>query len=261
MKPVLHFAHGNGFPSPCYKQLLTLLEAVFDCCYIDKIGHTDTFPVEDNWQNLVDEVLESIRTQSKEPVIAVGHSLGGVLSILAALKRPELFRAVILLDSPILSHFRARAVQLSKKMGWIDRVTPAHRTRTRRTHWKTREAALQYFKRRDLFKRFDDACLSDYIDYGMTHDTTGYTLRFDVEIEYQIYRALPHTFTSYPKQLKVPAMLLYGSESNVIYPGDRRRMLQGYGIQSLKTQGTHMFPFEYPRETAALILKCLNSML
>lgn len=234
---------------------------MFDCCYIDKIGHTDAFPVEDNWSSLVDEVLESIRIQSQEPVIAVGHSLGGVLSILAALKTPELFRAVVLLDSPILSRFRARAVQLFKKMGWIDRVTPAYRTRTRRTHWKTREAAFQYLKRRNLFKRFDDACLNDYIDYGMIQDETGYTLRFDVEIEYQIYRALPHTFDNYPKQLKVPAMLLYGSESNVIYAGDRRRMLQSYGIPSLETPGTHMFPFEYPQETAALILKCLHTIL
>jgi pimeloyl-ACP methyl ester carboxylesterase len=98
MKPILHFAHGNGFPSPCYRQMLMPLEAEFDCCYIDKIGHAKAFPINDNWHTLVDELRESIRLQSNnQPVVAVGHSLGGVLSILAALKEPALFRAVVLL--------------------------------------------------------------------------------------------------------------------------------------------------------------------
>ncbi|MCH9756680.1 MAG: alpha/beta hydrolase [Gammaproteobacteria bacterium] len=260
MKPKLHFAHGNGFPSPCYRQMLEPLEVVFDCCYIDKIGHAEAFPIEDNWHFLVDELLESVRMQSDEPVVAVGHSLGGVLSILGALKEPELFRAVILLDSPLLSRVRARAVQLSKKFGFIDRVTPASRTRTRRTHWKNRDAVFQYFKRRALFKQFDDACLNDYIDYGMTHDETGYTLRFDAAIEYQIYRTLPHTFARYTKKLQVPTALLYGSNSDVIYAADRRHMQRRYGIQSFETSGTHMFPLEYPKETAALILKVLAAL-
>ncbi|MDF1646988.1 MAG: alpha/beta hydrolase [Legionellaceae bacterium] len=260
MKPKLHFAHGNGFPSPCYRQMLMPLEAKFDCCYIDKIGHTEAFPVEDNWCALVDELLESIRTQSHEPVVAVGHSLGGVLSVLGALKAPQLFRAVVLLDSPLLSRFRARALQLSKKLGLIDKVTPAARTRARRTHWKTRDAVFQYFRRRALFKQFDDACLNDYIDYGMTLDETGYTLRFDAGIEYQIYRTLPHTFTKHSKKLQVPTALLYGSDSDVIYAADRHHMRRRYGIQSFEISGTHMFPLERPKETAALILEVLMSL-
>ncbi len=255
MKPILHFAHGNGFPSPCYRQMLKPLEAVFDCCYIDKIGHAKAFPVEDNWHTLVDELCESIRTQSNQPVVAVGHSLGGVLSVLAALKEPALFRAVVLLDSPLLSQVRARAVQLSKQFGLIDRITPAYRTRYRRTHWQSRDAAFQYFKRRALFKQFDDACLNDYIQYGMTHNETGYHLRFDADIEYAIYRTLPHTFKDYPQKLRVPTTLIYGDKSDVIRASDRRYMQRQYGIQSFKIPGSHMFPFEHPLATAALILK------
>jgi pimeloyl-ACP methyl ester carboxylesterase len=260
-KPKLHFAHGNGFPSPCYRQMLMPLETVFDCCYIDKIGHAEAFPIGDNWHTLVDELRDSVRRQSDQPVIAVGHSLGGVLSVLAALKEPELFRAVVLLDAPLLGHVRARMVQLSKKFGLIDKVTPAYRTRTRRTHWESREAVFQYFKRRALFKQFDDACMNDYIDYGMTHDKTGYNLRFDANIEYEIYRTLPHTFKAYSKKLQVPAALIYGTNSDVIYAADRRYMRRRYGIQSFETPGSHMFPFEYPKATAALILKTLQSMV
>ncbi len=258
MKPKLHFAHGNGFPSPCYRQMLIPLEADFDCCYIDRIGHADDFPVKDNWHHLVDELIHSIERQSDVPVIGVGHSLGGVLTVLAALKKPALFQAVVLLDSPLLSRMRAHGVWLSKQLGLIERVTPAFRTKARRTHWKTREQALSYLKRRELFMQFDEACLNDYIDYGMRHDETGYALRFNVAVEYQIYITLPHSVSRYATQLEVPTTLIYGSESDVICAADRRHMLKRYGIQSVKTSGTHMFPFEHPKETARLILKVLK---
>lgn len=88
VKDLIHFAHGNGLPSPCYRQLLSALESRYDCCYIDKIGHNAKFPVTENWHFLVDEVLNSVRQQATQPVIAVGHSLGGVLSLLAAIEEP-----------------------------------------------------------------------------------------------------------------------------------------------------------------------------
>ncbi|MDF1683414.1 MAG: alpha/beta hydrolase [Legionellaceae bacterium] len=256
-KPKLHFSHGNGFPSPCYRQMLTALAPYFECDYIDKVGHTPEFPVLDNWEALTDEVIASVRSKSDEPVVAVGHSLGGVLNILAALKEPDLFKAIILLDSPLLSRIRQRGLHLSKALGFIDKITPAQRTQFRRRHWPTRDAAFGYLKRRELFKHFTDACLYDYIDYGMTQNASGCTLRFDSKIEYQIYRTMPHSLSAYPKKLHVPSALIYGSDSDVIHVTDRRHMQRRYGISSFKTEGTHMFPFEHPQATAELILKVI----
>ena len=235
--------------------MLTALEPYFECHYIDKVGHAPEYPILDNWEALTDEVIASVRRQSDEPVVAVGHSLGGVLNIFAALKEADLFKAVILLDSPLLSRMRQRGLQISKKLGFIDNITPARRTQFRRRHWPTRDAAFKYLKRRKLFKHVTDVCLYDYIDYGMLQDALGYTLRFDAEIEYQIYRTMPHSLSAYPKKLHVPSALIYGGASDVIHEADRRHMKQRYGISSFETQGTHMFPFEHPQATAELILK------
>lgn len=261
LKPALHFAHGNGFPSPCYRQMLTALAPYFDCCYVDKVGHAREFPIEDNWEALADEVIASVRRQAHAPVVAVGHSLGGVLSVFAALKEPELFKAVILLDSPLLSPMRQRGVHISKKIGFIDKITPARRTQGRRTHWPTRDAAFIYFKRRALFKYMTDACIKDYIDYGMIQDESGYTLRFDANIEYQIYRTMPHSLAVYPKKLQVPSTLIYGRDSDVTHASDRSYMKRRYGIASVITEGTHMFPLEHPKATADLILKVLDALI
>ena len=260
MRDVVHFAHGNGFPSPCYKQLLTGLQAKFDCCYIDKIGHDSRFPVTDNWHTLVDEIILSVKTQSSQPVIGVGHSLGGVLSLLAAIQEPALFKAVILLDSPLLGRVKSSLVHFSKMVGMIDHITPAYRTRGRRVHWDTREEVLSYLRHKKLFQYFTERCLGDYIDYGLQHDEAGYSLRFNPEIEYQIYRTIPHFLHKNEKKLIVPSALIYGDKSTVIDKMDLHHMKTHYGIVNFETKGTHMFPMEYPEEIAELTIRVINKL-
>ncbi len=261
MRQVLHFAHGNGFPSPCYTQLLNLLQTRFDCCYIDRIGHNPDFPVGENWHHLVNEVIFSIKSQASQPVIAVGHSLGGVLSLLAAIEEPALFKAVILLDSPLIGRVKSSIVRFSKMIGVIDHLTPAFRTRGRREHWNTREEAWAYLKHRKLFKYFTDQCIHNYIDYGMKKDESGYSLRFDPEIEYRIYRTIPHVLQKYEGRLSVPAALIYGDKSKVVDRLDLHYMKTHYGIVNYETKGTHMFPMEYPENVAKLIFKAVDDVM
>lgn len=260
MRELIHFVHGNGFPSLCYKQLLNELNNRYDYCYIDQVGHDPFFPVTDNWNALVDEVILSIQTQACVPVIAVGHSLGGVLSLLAAIARPDLFKAVILLDSPIIGRVKSSIVRLSKMLGMIDHITPASRTRERRDHWQSRADALSYLRSKLLFKQFTPTCLDDYIDYGLKKDDSGYSLRFNREIEYQIYRTIPHALHQHEGELKVPCALIYGDKSNVINRGDLGYMKKHYGVVSYETKGTHMYPMEHPETVANLIFMAVDDL-
>ncbi len=252
--------HGNGFPSPCYQQLLGYLQEQFDCYYIDRVGHAPAFPITENWGYLVDEVISSIKIQASQPVIAVGHSLGGVLSLLAAIEQPSLFKSIILLDSPLLGPFKSYIVRLAKKLGIIDRLTPASRTRERQQNWLNREKVLSYLKSRELFKTFTKACLDDYIDYGLEKNAQGYSLRFDPQIEYQIYCTIPHSTNQDKRGLQVPAILIYGDKSTVIDRWDLRYMKKRYGIAHIKTKGTHMFPMEHPQTTAQLIRSAVQQL-
>ncbi len=260
MKDLVHFAHGNGFPSGCYEQLLKGLEPRYNYCYIDKIGHNPLFPVTENWHLLVDELLMSVETQAQEPVIALGHSLGGILSLLAAIEKPSLFKAVILLDSPIISRFKSGIIYLAKFLGLIDKVTPALRARGRKNHWQNKEAILTYLKKKPLFKDFTDACLEDYISYGVEKNKQGLTLRFDREIESAIYRTIPHSLPFYEGKLTVPTALIYGNKSTVVSEFDVRYMKKYYNISSYKVPGTHMFPMEHPKRATEEIFKALDAL-
>lgn len=261
MRELIHFAHGNGFPSLCYKQLLDQLAGDFDYCYIDRIGHDPVYPVGENWNNLVKQILASIKAQATQPVIGLGHSLGGVLSLLAAIEEPEYFKAVILLDSPLIGPFKSRVVRFAKALGVIDRITPALRTKGRCEYWQDYHQLLGYLKTRELFKTFTDECLNDYIEYGLEHKNDGYYLRFDRHIEYQIYRTIPHIIPSLKGKLSVPTALIYGDKSTVVDRMDRSYMRSHFNVKNFKIKGTHLFPMEYPHDTAQQVIRAINAIV
>lgn len=263
MKEIIHFAHGNGFPSMCYKQLLNELEVNFDCYVIDRIGHSPHFPVTDNWHLLTHEIEDNIRKISpNKPVIAVGHSLGGVLSAMLAIDKPHLFKAIILLDSPLIGRIKSHTLWLCKTFGVIDRVTPAFQSKARRRYWENKKSLIDYLRNRKLFENFSDACLEDYITYGMQQDEAGgYSLRFNPCIEYQIYRTMPHNLFKNKGKLKVPTALIYGKNSNIIKASDLMYMKKNYNITSFPIEGGHMFPLEHPEKAGKLIIKTIRELL
>ena len=82
-KAVLHFAHANGFPASSYNKVFSSLEEDYQVIAVNKFGHTPRFPISQNWTNQVAELIEYVQDKSAEPVFAVGHSFGGVISYMA----------------------------------------------------------------------------------------------------------------------------------------------------------------------------------
>lgn len=260
MKELIHFAHGNGFPALCYNQLLKGLSLRYDYCYIDRIGHCEQFPVTENWHDLVKEVIHSIESQAESPVIGLGHSLGGVLSLLAAIERPDLFKQVIMLDSPLLGPVKSSVIRLAKAMGFIDKITPAYQTRGRRQYWRDEDQLRDYLLARPLFTGFHPDCLQDYIDYGLKKDEKGYHLRFDRHIEYLIYRTLPHRLNQFKGQLTTPTAVIYGDRSKVVDKLDLSYMKKKFGVKAFKIKGTHMFPFENPQASVEAVFSAIDRL-
>jgi pimeloyl-ACP methyl ester carboxylesterase len=248
---ILQFSHANGFPAPCYRTFFSGLEDTFEIHYVERIGHDPRYPVSDEWVNLVDELVDHIVSRHDRPVIGVGHSLGGYLTALAATARPELFDAVILLDAPILAPFQGSAVKLAKRIGLIDRVTPAAATRYRRREWASREEALAHFRRRPLFRHFAPEAMEDYANFGLAQSADNVALWFDPGIEYLIYRTLPHNIAGGLKRFTLPGGFIGGRDSGLL-----RRVGLGYTRRLFRLSlvaGGHLFPFEIPESAAAAV--------
>ena len=78
MSRQIFFAHANGFPSATYGKLFNALAPDFCVTHLSQHGHDPRYPVDNNWHNLVDELIYHLRQQAG-PVLGVGHSLGGML--------------------------------------------------------------------------------------------------------------------------------------------------------------------------------------
>jgi hypothetical protein len=62
--PLLHFTHGNSYPSGAYGRLLALLRRDYEVRVTDMLGHDPRFPVDDNWRSLVDELSSTVARPS-----------------------------------------------------------------------------------------------------------------------------------------------------------------------------------------------------
>ena len=248
----LYFAHANGFPSECYQELFDYLAKDFAIDYTPLFGH-GAHPVTDNWPHLVDELIAHIKQRGVFPVVGVGHSLGGILIFLAACREPQLFQQIILLDSPLLGFWRSRLLQLAKRFSFMRYLTPTERVRQRRMHFDSKQQALAYFKTKPLFQQFTEKSLALYLEFGLKKNGSGYILRFDRTIEADIFKTFPHNLFRYQLPTSFKHALLYCTHSRVMqYDLSVMQKVYGFTVYPF-AQGSHLFPLEYPENTAQAI--------
>ncbi len=258
-RDILHFSHANGFPAACYRKFLGYLEPDFRIGSINCIGHDPAYPVTDGWPHLVAQLIDHLASHYRSAVVGVGHSLGGYLTFMAAGQRPELFKCIILLDAPIIGYFKGTAFGMLKRLGLVDRITPAHATRERRRDWPTEEEMVAHFHRRKIFRHFDPDCLGDYAALGTEREGDRLRLLFDPEIEYQIYRSVPHDLVYYCNRLKLPAGFIGGRHSDVLRQVGLAHTRRSFRVKRI--EGGHLFPFERPQAAAEAVRQLAGELL
>lgn len=138
----------------------------------------------EGWTLLVEQLVDTLeRDYGGEPVYGVGHSLGAYLTFLAAARRPALFRAIVMLDAPIIGPVKGSLLGATKRVGIVDRVTPAGATRDRRAEWRSREEAKAHFRTRKLFRDFSERGLDAYIHHAFIKKENHFRLKIDPAIE------------------------------------------------------------------------------
>jgi hypothetical protein len=102
--------------------------------------------------------------------------------------------------------------------------------------------------------------LRDYIEYGTIDDAESVKLLFEPRIEAEIYRTIPDNFVKFRGKLKVPAIYIGGSFSREARLARLNSMRKHFPVDFYFIEGTHLFPFEKPRETAELIKTALSKL-
>ena len=267
------FSHANGFPAGTYGRLFQAWQAAgWQVLALPRFGHDPAYPVTSNWPHARDELLAFITAAAPgQPVHLVGHSLGGYLSLLAASRRPQNVVSVVLIDSPVLTGWRAHGVQVFKATGLMQRVSPGHVSQRRRWQWPSAEAAHAHFASKRAFARWQPEVLRDYIACGTEPDPETpasaaaphpVRLAFKRDVETGFYNSLPHhmgrLFARHP--VRAPVAFVGGTQSEEnrqVGLAATRAMTHG---RMAWVEGSHLFPMEKPAQTAALVLQQLELM-
>ena len=270
-KPVIVFSHGNSFPASIYGAMTKLLEARgYMVRSIEKIGHDPAYPVTSNWPHLVKQLADFASAQAidtKAPIVLVGHSLGGFLSLMCAAKHPNLaggaLRGVVLLDAPIISGWRARMVGAAKLTAMIGSFPPGSVSAKRRRKWESVDEVYSHFRSKKNFAGWDDEAIRRYAEHGTLEVEGTRHLAFDRTVETAIYNSLPHNLGKLMKSHppKCPVAFIGGKQSfeiKAVGLGLTRRITDG---RLRMVDGSHLFPIENPLGTAAAIDAELISMM
>ena len=255
MSPVL-FSHANGFPPKVYREFLNHLEEEGF-----QINAIDLHQEKTNWYALTQKLISFVEDNSSPPIAAIGHSLGGVLSLFALALRPKLFNQVIAIDPPFLGAKERWILGSLRLLGLMDLAfsLPA-KAKKRKNHFSSREDALTYFQGKAFFKNFHPSCLKDYTQYGLAPTNDGhFELVVPPHIEEGIFRSIPCFFL--PRLSKTSrATVLYACPQGTPYnKGGVRWMAKALGSNPLiPYDGGHMAPLEQPEFMAKIIGQLLN---
>jgi pimeloyl-ACP methyl ester carboxylesterase len=260
-KPLLHFTHGNSYPSGSYGRLLDELRHDFDVRTTDMLGHDPRYPVDDNWHALVDELIAQLERYDA-PAILVGHSLGGAVAMLAAWRRPELARCVVMLDSPVVAGWRAHVWRLAKALGLGRKLSPGGVAERRRNIWPSRKAAYEHFMSKPIFQAWAPGALDDYLTHGLTPHPEGVQLRFEREVEAAIYSSLPHDMGRILRNpFPVPVGFVAGTRSQELRQAGLAATRKLVGENLVTIEGSHLYPMESPQLTARLTREMIGRLL
>ena len=260
-KDIIHFSHANGFPAKTYEIMLAELANEFQVGFINTHAHDPDYPVDNNWQHLVTELEQFMERCYDKPVIAVGHSFGGVLSYMLACKRPDLIKQLIILDAPVLDPVASFFIKAIKRTWLMDKITPAGRTDGRQENWPNAQAAIEYFQGKSLFKNVDERCLAHYVEHAMEPFVNGLEkgikLIFSAQTEVSIYRTIPDNLKA-RRSLDIPCSMIHGEDSDVVYGMQLRYMENKLGFHTLQVDGGHLFPLEQPEYAAQHIINTIK---
>lgn len=265
----LHFLHANGYPPDCYKSLLELYRPQYQVFGMMLRPLWPGSKVDDirDWHPLSDDLLRFLSDRGTDPVIAVGHSIGGIVTLRAAMRDPKKFRAIILLDPVLFVPSFLVMWNIARAIGLGYRVHPkiAGSLKRRRT-FDDLDIVFRGYRNREVFKYMSDESLRNYIQ-GIARPRVrgGYELVFSPEWESHIYLTGLRDFDLWrglPK-LEIPTLIIRGAETDTFLAKTARlvkRKQPKIRIESLE-QSTHILPLERPQEVFNITQSFLKEVL
>ena len=260
--PELLFLHANGYPPDSYKSLLFRLAEHY---HVTAMVQRPLWPGSrsdeiDDWLFLTDDLLRYLDAHHAAPIACVGHSMGGIALLRAALREPERFTAIALLDPVLFPPYFILFWRFLYKSGLGYHIHPlVSRTKQRRRQFDDLERLYEGYRCKSVFRYFSDEVLRYYVE-SITCQINGgrYQLCFSVDWEVKIYLAGVWRDMDIWRELpilKVPALIIRGAETDTFWERTGKlvqRKQPEVQMEALE-RSTHLVALERPDKVSNLI--------
>lgn len=257
--PLVNLAYANGFLPQTYTAALTPLFEHYQVVAAHARPMWQPPPAPEtlhHWRQLSADLLAQLDPLASQPVIGIGHSVGAIATLYAAVARPDRFRCVVLIDPTLLSGRYLRGLWLMRLIGRDARMRLVSGALKRGRHWESAEAAYTYFRGKRLFSRWSDAAVRVYSDSLTAPDPAGgVQIVFPPEWEARIYQTIPLDVWQIPARLTVPTLVIRGELSNTFHAESASRFSRLNPRATLITipDAGHLVAQEQPEATGRAI--------
>lgn len=273
--PLLLYAHANGYPPEAYRSFLDLF---LDTYQTRAVYLRPFWPGADpdslhDWRLFRDDYLFDLPSHLRaagggETLIGMGHSLGGMTSLMAAIQEPGRFRALILIEPtlfPPWKGFLMRSISRFKLLSYFHPLV--RRTLRRRTSFPDKESMFQNYREKAIFAAIPDQVLRDYVTgLALTEENGRISLKYTPQWEARVYETAGSADRYVWKNLGrvgCPVLVLRGELSDTVSEKTLQRIAQrlprGQAV-TLPSVG-HLLPLEAPEQVAATVLDFLDQNL
>ncbi|KAK9479663.1 Alpha/Beta hydrolase protein [Lipomyces japonicus] len=283
-------SHGNGFHKELYEPLFIdivnlsetqniKIRQIFIADVVNqgasgikneaKLG--DLFDWLDNARDIY---LAIQQLNMPQPIIALGHSMGGAILFYLSAYNPNLFISLIGLDPMIETKEDYRGEEIARLL-----------SSRRRDKWPSLEAVKKSYANNNFFKFWDPRVLDRFFEFGFINTPTKLyptpetkdevTLAttklnetflfvsdvYDFEIGKIARKETNEIYASLAK-IQVPVLLVIGSKS-AVYMNNEKRMRQMKTEVELAVikDGSHSFPLERVLETATIVVPYIKKSI
>lgn len=260
---MLYFLHANGYPPEAYGSLIAQLGQEAEVAFPSM---RPLWPGQNprrltSWHQLADDLVRELVNHNRRAVIGVGHSLGGVVALLAAARHPGLFRKLVLIEPVFLPEWWY-ALLSGMPVSWRHRMVPlARQALRRRTWWSDAATAFSHLRRKTVFRRIPDAVFREMMAAMVRPgETGGVALQYSRDWEARIYATVTNPWRAL-RQLPIPVLILRGLESDTLPDKIWARMEKALPTGFFREIGGagHLLPFEKPGETVSAIRAFLKN--
>jgi pimeloyl-ACP methyl ester carboxylesterase len=258
--PPLLLQHPNGFCAGFFDPIARALRSEFHPIGVDVRGHGGSDRPADldscTFAGGRDDVVAVLDALGVDELVAVGHSLGGAMTVLLDEARPGIVRKALLCEAIVFPPH-------GLPVGAGGPNPMADVARARRAVWPDRETVRASYASRPPMNFLDPAALDAYVRYGFHDRADGQVeLACEPEVEAAWFmaagapegagRAFAHL-----AQFRGDAVVVWGDHSNL--PAEAfEAQAKALGATALAVEGSHFFPQEDVARMAALVREHLS---